>query len=169
MCNIIKKEVIIMSYELFQSGPSVYIPAFLLSLAITILVYGCFPLLFAEIRKTPIAKKKFKWLCWGLNIVFGLVIFGVYFTVPYLLWTWIFSTLGTKRLMSRGVLIEPADLVFYCSNCVQTFVGSNSYTSDKPKCPKCKTKTCSTGICKTKWIEMTKEERQNKLSEISQK
>ena len=53
-----------------------------------------------------------------------------------------------------------AGLVFYCSNCKQTFTGEEYTESDRPRCPRCNKKTLSTGITKELWIQKTKEERQ---------
>ena len=68
-------------------------------------------------------------------------------------------------------------MVFFCSKCNQTFIGSkcnqtfigrDCKESDRPECPNCKKKTYSTGITKGEWVQMTKEERQNKLQEITE-
>lgn len=46
-----------MSWELFQQGPGVYIPVILVSLVLTVLAYGAFPLIFAKTTQRPISKK----------------------------------------------------------------------------------------------------------------
>ena len=60
-------------------------------------------------------------------------------------------------------------MVFFCSKCNQTFIGRDYKESDRPECPNCKKETHSTGITKGEWVQMTKEERQNKLQEITEK
>lgn len=97
-----------MNYELFLQGPEVYVPIILVSLAITILAYGAFPIIFAKIRRKNITKKQYKRRCYGINL---LVMFA--FCVingeassggAYLLWTWIFTSAGLKTLQNKGVL-----------------------------------------------------------------
>lgn len=97
-----------MSYELFQQGPSAYIPVLLVSLVITLIAYGAFPLIFANTRKKIITKKRYNVLCFCINLlVMALFIFingQPSYGGPYLLWTWVFSALGIKILENRGVL-----------------------------------------------------------------
>ncbi len=99
-----------MSYELFQQGPSVYIPVLLFSLIITVLAYGAFPFIFAKTRKATITEKKYKRLCYGINaavmFVFLVLNGGVSNGAPYLLWTWIFSRYGIKILSARGIILD---------------------------------------------------------------
>ena len=59
-------------------------------------------------------------------------------------------------------------LVFYCSNCKQTFLGREYKETDRPHCPNCKRRTQSTGITKSVWVEMSKEERQEKIDTLTQ-
>ena len=59
-------------------------------------------------------------------------------------------------------------LVFYCSNCKQPFLGRDYKEADRPPCPNCKGRTQSTGITKKVWIEMSKEERQEKIDTLTQ-
>ena len=99
-----------MSYfELYQENPSLFLTVLLISFVVTIFVYGAFPLIFAKTTKKPITKKKYKRLCYGLNII-GMVCFivlnGAASGGPYLLWTWIFSNCGVKTLNSRELLKE---------------------------------------------------------------
>lgn len=99
-----------MSYELFQQGPEAYVPILLFSLIITVLAYGAFPFIFAKTRKAPITKKKYLWLCYGVNIgvmiVFIALNDGASNGAPYLLWTWTFSSYGTKILSSKGNITD---------------------------------------------------------------
>ena len=97
-----------MSYfELYQENPALLFLVLIISLVVTLLVYGAFPVIFAKTRKTPITKKKYKWLCYGINFI-GLVFFvalnGVSNGAPYILWTWIFSNYGIKTLETKGLL-----------------------------------------------------------------
>lgn len=97
-----------MSYELFQQGPGVYIPVLLISLAFTLLGYCAFPVIFAKTRDIPITKKKYRWLCYGVNlavmVLFALFNGGQFHGAPYIFWTWIFSRYGIKVLGTRGVM-----------------------------------------------------------------
>lgn len=99
-----------MSYELFQQGPSAYIPILLLSLVITVVAYGAFPFIFAKVRSTPITKKKYRRLCYGINVAvmfLFIVINGEASSGgPYLLWTWIFSSWGSRILEDKGLLTD---------------------------------------------------------------
>ena len=97
-----------MSYfELYQENPSLFLIVLLISFVATIFVYGAFPFIFAKTTKKSITKKKYKRLCYGLNII-GMVFFvflnGAVSGGPYFLWTWIFSNYGVKTLNSRGLL-----------------------------------------------------------------
>lgn len=120
-----------MSYfELFQESPALFFIVIVISLVVTLLVYGAFPVIFSKTRKTPITKKKYKGLCYGINAI-GLVFFvalnGASNGAPYLLWTWIFSNYGIKTLTARGLLsdtaknieevLESADKILFCRKC----------------------------------------------------
>ena len=93
-------------YDLFMQGPGIYIPVLLFSLIITMLAYGAFPLIFSRVRKKQITKKKFTLLCYGINllVMIAFIAFGSKSSGgPYVLWTWIFSTVGVRKLDKRGV------------------------------------------------------------------
>lgn len=125
-------------YELFQQGPSVYLPILLLSLVITILAYGAFPFIFAKTRKTPITKKKYRKLCYGINVavMFIFMIIGSA-GVSYFLWTWVFSNYGAKILSTRGIMTdgdylpEDPNRVTECKSC--GYRDKNFFNA----CPKC--------------------------------
>lgn len=99
-----------MTYEIFQQGASVYVPVILISLTITMVVYCAFPLIFAKARKSEITKKKYKLLCYGINILlcltFALINGGATSFLPYLLWTYVFSNIGCSMLRKKRILIE---------------------------------------------------------------
>lgn len=101
-----------MSYETFQQGPAVYIPLLLISLLVTLVAYGAFPLIFARVRKTGITKKKYNLICFGVNfliMILFIALNGSSSGAPYVLWTWVFSAAGLKTLESNGVLERPQD------------------------------------------------------------
>ena len=106
-------------YEIFQQGPAVYIPLILLSLAITLLGYSAFPIVFAIARKKPITKKKYNIICYCVNF-FVAILFTVLdekFSVgPYLLWTFVFSSIGLKNLKKRQFLegVKPSENEVTC-------------------------------------------------------
>ena len=147
-----------MSYELFQQGPAAYIPVLLLSLVITVVAYGAFPFIFAKVRKTPITKKKYRRLCYGINIAvmfMFIVINGEASSGgPYLLWTWIFSSWGTRILEDKGLLddgtyipsaptpvqapqqsrpIVEVDKICFCRKCGEKMIDNSKF------CRKCGT------------------------------
>ncbi len=94
-------------YELFQLGPAVYMPVLLISLGITLLAYGIFPIVFAKVRKKTITKKKYTLLCYGVNffVMFLFLVFnGKSSGAPYILWTGVFLSIGLRTLKKRSVL-----------------------------------------------------------------
>lgn len=96
-------------YELYQENPGLLVLVLIISIVLTLFVYGAFPIIFAKTRKTPITKKKYKRLCYGINVI-GFVLFaiidGAAQVGPYLLWTWIFSSAGVKTLENKGLFLE---------------------------------------------------------------
>lgn len=136
-----------MSYfELLQESPGLFFVAILVSLIVTVLVYGAFPIIFAKARKTPITKKKYKCLCFGINFI-GMVFFvalnGASSGGPYLLWTWVFSSYGSKILETQGLLLdgnqptqEPVEQnqkIYFCRKC------GTGLSHDSRFCRKCGT------------------------------
>ena len=99
-----------MTYELFNQGPAAYIPIILVSLLITLVAYGAFPLVFARMRKKTITKKKYNLFCYCVNFLVMVLFVAVNGNsssgAPYLLWRWVFSMSGIKTLKIRGVLEE---------------------------------------------------------------
>lgn len=99
-----------MSYEMFEQGADVYVPAIILSLIVTLLAYGAFPLIFAYARGEKITKKKYSVLCYGINICVMVVFIVIEGKVlsggAYALWTTVFSFWGVKILRNRGLLEE---------------------------------------------------------------
>lgn len=97
-----------MSYELFEQGPAAYIPVILVSLVVTLVAYGAFPLIFARTRKKTITKRKYNVLCYCFNALVMILFIAINGEIssgaPYLLWTWVFSASGLKTLKRRGVL-----------------------------------------------------------------
>ena len=104
-----------MSYELLKQGPAAYIPVILVSLILTLVAYGAFPLGFARTRKKIITKRKYNALCYGINLLMMLLFVAINGEAssggPYLLWTWVFSASGIQTLKNRGVLegFQPID------------------------------------------------------------
>lgn len=94
----------LVSYELFKEGPSVYIPVLLLSIVVTMLAYGAFPIVFSRICKSSITKKKYHLICYCVNflvVILFIVINGKSNGAPYILWTGVFSSLGWKKVEVR--------------------------------------------------------------------
>ena len=96
-----------MYYELFQQGPAVYVPVLLITILITLVAYGAFPIIFSMARKKTITKKKYNLLCYGVNffvMFLFIVLNGKSSGSPYILWTCVFSSIGLRTLKKRGVL-----------------------------------------------------------------
>lgn len=95
------------TYELLQQGPGVYMPAIIISLLITLVGYGLFPLVFAKLRKKPIGTKKYTVICYLVNVVPVIIfIVGGSSGGAYILWTFVFSEAGKKMLRKKGILID---------------------------------------------------------------
>lgn len=79
----------------------------LLSLLLTLILYGAFPLIFAGARKNSISGKKYGAWCWCVNFVLGTVCavaVGSSTAGGYFLWTFVFWTLGKKNLAKKGLI-----------------------------------------------------------------
>lgn len=175
--NELKGEFKSMTYELFQQGPEVFIPYLIISLLVTLLAYGAFPFIFAKTRKTSITEKKYKQLCYGINIavlfIFA-IINGTFNIAPYILWTWVFSKYGMKVLGTKGLMPDSdyledspvylnqqetpnAETISYCRNC------GNKLFDDSSFCNKCGTKVI---YSKTTQDYITSSNVQTKNSEL---
>ena len=100
-----------MSYlELFQQDPAALILVFILSLVITLVAYGAFPLIFAKTCKKSITSRKYRILCFGINaiVMFLFIIANGRASSggAYVLWTLVFSNRGVRTLEERGCLKE---------------------------------------------------------------
>lgn len=98
-----------MFYDLFQQDSALFLTNLFFSLILTLFVYGFFPLVFAMHRKKEIKKKKYKRICFLVNLVpslFFCVLNGGTNFAAYLLWSTVFSYCGVKILISRGLLVD---------------------------------------------------------------
>lgn len=96
-----------MNYDVYEQAPGTYFLLLLISLGITVLTYGAFPVLFVRSRKKIISKKKYTALCYGINFLVMILFFAVNGEssgAPYLLWTWVFSKSGLKTLANNGLI-----------------------------------------------------------------
>lgn len=111
-----------MSYESFQQEPTSYIIALLFSLLITMVVYGLFPLLFAKFRRSVITKKKYRLICFGVNLILWLVLLalGGGSVLAYVFWSWIFSVVGIKLLIKKGILHDNQNSSAAVSECTSS-------------------------------------------------
>lgn len=102
------KEEKIMWYEIFLQGPEAYIPILIISLLLTILGYSLFPVIFAMVRKKPISKKKYRFICYCTNLFIMIIFITINRApssgVPYLLWTFVFSNIGIRILEKKKIL-----------------------------------------------------------------
>ena len=104
------KETKIMSYEMFEQGPSVYVPILILSLLITVIAYCAFPLIFAIVRKSPIEERKYSRYCYITNAIIAVIFLvlngGAANFAPYILWTSIFVSVGKKILSKKDAISD---------------------------------------------------------------
>ena len=95
--------------ELYQEGPGVYLPVLALGLLITALAYGLVPVALAHLWKKPLSRGAYLALCFGGNLVPLLAFWalnGGVIGAPWLLWTWVFSAVGTRVLKTRDLLAD---------------------------------------------------------------
>ena len=97
-----------MSLEVFEQGPSAYIPYLVVSLLLTLLEYAPVPILFALLRKKGIGSGQYRVICYVANFVIMAITMFFSGSVanggPYLLWTTVFSFVGIKILEKKGIL-----------------------------------------------------------------
>ena len=85
-------------------------PLLLVSFAITLVVYGVFPILFSVFRKSEITATKYNVICFVVNFI--VAIFVKYLMnstsnfAPCILWTVVFTAIGRSNLKSKNALIE---------------------------------------------------------------
>lgn len=95
-------------FEADETAPETDILLILGSLAITLVAYSAFPLIYAGVRNTPISKKNYIILCYVVNFLVMMLFISIQNAPssggPYILWTWLSSALGIKTLRSSGVL-----------------------------------------------------------------
>ena len=115
----------------------------LVSILITALAYCAFPLIYAKTRKAPITKKKYNKLCYGINAILMcvfLVMNGFNLNpAPYILWTSIFSYVGTKILSRRGVMADGdymKDDPNRLTECISCGYRDEKFFTSCPKCGK---------------------------------
>lgn len=97
-----------MDYALFKQGAGVYVPIMLIELAITLVISGVFPLLFAMFRKKSITTKKYAVVCYVVNTLILIALSmidkesfgGVY------IGTGIGAVFGNKILKKKGLLTK---------------------------------------------------------------
>lgn len=119
----------------------------LLSLIITVAFYCVIPLLIAYLKKTPVTTKSYRRTCFFANIaiIFLFVVINGSASGAsggYLLWTWVFSNVGSNILRKRELLIEDAKKLvvtadmykFVCTKC------NSFHTGWYSECPNCKAK-----------------------------
>lgn len=98
-----------MTLELFEQGPGVYIPLIVVSLLVTLIAYGAFPLLYARFKKKPLTASKYKWKCYGFNFIPMVLFFLLSDRTPagpYILWTSVFCHSGLKTLVQRNLIVD---------------------------------------------------------------
>ena len=78
------------------------------SLVLTIIEFGAFPMCWAYLRGNTITRKKYRWTCYGVNLAIDLVLHVLitssaagFYSAAFLLWTTIFVAIGLKILDKR--------------------------------------------------------------------
>lgn len=81
------------------------------SLLLTIIEFGLFPIIWAYTRSDTITAKKYRWICFGVNLAINLVLHVLitssaagFYSAAYMLWTFVFSAIGVKILNNRNLL-----------------------------------------------------------------
>lgn len=90
----------------------------LLSILITLVAYGTFPLIFAKIRKKAITTRAYLFTCFAFNFFIRLFFFifnNSSASAPYVIWTIVFSSLGKHILNSKYILVANRNHI--CPNC----------------------------------------------------
>ena len=93
----------------YQEDQETFSLILIVSLLLTMLAYGIYPLLLARCRRKPITSKRYTLFCFLFNFLVMLifvVLDGASSGAPYFLWTSVFSFLGKKILSGRNVLID---------------------------------------------------------------
>lgn len=94
--------------DLMLPGSDGYLLTMALALILTVIAYCAFPLIFALARKKPIQKKKYRRICFGVNVavmIMFAVINGKFSSFsPYILWTSVFSYCGVRILDKKELL-----------------------------------------------------------------
>jgi len=115
--------------QLMQENPDLFFVMLLLSMLITLVAYGTFPIIFAKTRKKSITKKKYRGLCFAYNtisiVLVSLITGNISSGGPYVLWTFVFTRVGFGILENRGILVEPQEQDNICENCGEKLVGKN--------------------------------------------
>lgn len=100
-----------------------YLSLLIASVLIAIVKYCAFPVIFANARKKPIERKKYKLICWGVNAglwfitsIFAFMSTGKVGAGAFILWTLVFVKVGTSQLEKRGILI-PEEEKIMCPRC----------------------------------------------------
>ena len=114
-----------------NQDPSINISLLAISLVVTVLAYCAFPLIYARNRKNAIQRKKYTFICYGINFLVMLlfaVINGSSSGAPYFLWTWVFSKSGLKTLERRGLLEEVHNNRTVADSCQMATTETTAYS-----------------------------------------
>ena len=83
----------------------------LVSLLFTLIEYSLFPIIWAFVRCKAISAKKYRWICFGVNLAVNLVMHLLVLSSPsgfysgaFLLWTVVFTAIGVKILKNRNMI-----------------------------------------------------------------
>lgn len=125
----------------------------IIGLALTLVAYGAFPLLFALLQKGTTTAKEYRTICFVVNLLIMFVFIVINSSAnagaagsaaPYFIWTSVFAAIGTGILKKRKIIpteevsapaapvVEPGMIKFKCSKCQSLFTGGNTV------CPNCK-------------------------------
>ena len=129
-------------FDLLQESPGLFILTIIISLIVTLIAYGAFPLIFSRTRKSNITKKKYYTLCYCINFAVMVLFIAINGEPssggPYLLWTWVFSSSGLKTLKGRGILGESQSISYSTfSSIEEPIIAKAPIESNHQKCNIC--------------------------------
>ena len=123
----------------------------MICLVLVALLYGAFPLIFAAARRSPVSKKKYKGLCYCINVAatpLALMVTATpTFGAAYILSTWLFSALGLKILKARGLLEDKGAREQSFSHTAEAAADEQANERTPIFCSKCGAKLRSGRFC----------------------
>lgn len=101
-------------YQMWSEQPELWVIDFVISLALTLLLYGTFPIVFAKTRKGGITKKRYRGYCICASVAVYVLLMILYVVTgeegvpgmfPAVFWTGVFYRAGLSTLGKRGKIL----------------------------------------------------------------